>query len=68
MGDAHEARDEHGYKYTAFLAACLRGDAESIAALAKAGCDTTAKDNIGRTGLMHVAVTGSAEAMQVVVH
>ena len=47
-GDAPEARHEYGH--TEFLYACLKGDPKSIAELAKAGCDTTAKANNGRTG------------------
>eukprot|EP01046_Picozoa_sp_COSAG06_P058104 COSAG06_NODE_11559_length_1491_cov_4.337644_1_plen_104_part_10 len=34
---------------TAFLLACLEGNAESVSMLAEAGCDTAAKDNAGLT-------------------
>ena len=46
--------------------ACLKGDAESIAALARAGCDKAAKDNDGYTALMAAACSGSAAAVQAV--
>ena len=63
-GEAPEAKDEHGC--IAFFTACGNGDVQSIAALAKAGCNTTAKDNCGRTGLMMAAASGSAAAVQAV--
>ena len=45
-----EARDKHGVN--AFLAACQLGHAEIIALLARAGCNTGAKDDDGaRLGL-----------------
>ena len=47
-------------------AACPEGDPLSIAALIKAGCDTTTKVNNGQAGLMHAAASGNAAAVQVV--
>eukprot|EP01046_Picozoa_sp_COSAG06_P058105 COSAG06_NODE_11559_length_1491_cov_4.337644_2_plen_98_part_01 len=47
-GSELEAKDlESGA--TAFLLACLEGNAESVSMLAEAGCDTAAKDNAGLT-------------------
>ena len=59
-----EARDKDGD--TAFLAACSTGDPECIAELIKAGCNTTAKNNKGQTGLMEAAQSESAEAVRAV--
>ena len=61
-GSELAARDEDGD--TAFLRACRKGDAASIAALGRSGCDKAARDKHGRTALMAAAVTGSAAAVQ----
>ena len=47
-------------------AACPEGDLLSIAALIKAGCDTTTKVNNGQAGLMHAVASGTAAAVQAV--
>ena len=61
LGNAQlEERDEHGHT---FLSASLKGDAECIAELVKAGCDTAAKNNLDQTALM-LATDSSAEAVQ----
>jgi hypothetical protein len=52
--------------WTVASAACPEGDPLSIAALIKAGCDTTTKVNNGQAGLMHAAASGNAAAVQVV--
>lgn len=52
-----EARDEGGY--TAFLLACWKGDADSVAALAAAGCNTHVINSNGQTGVMLGAACSS---------
>eukprot|EP01049_Picozoa_sp_SAG25_P016967 SAG25_NODE_4148_length_879_cov_2.155128_1_plen_82_part_01 len=49
-----------------FLCACAAGDAARITALAEAGCDTTASDDEGATGLMNATSSGSAAAVKTV--
>eukprot|EP01047_Picozoa_sp_COSAG01_P033731 COSAG01_NODE_2496_length_7573_cov_15.650120_1_plen_1328_part_00 len=51
---------------TAFLLACSKGHAECIAALAKVGCDTAARNSNGYTGLMNAAYSGSEVAVEAV--
>ena len=55
---ALEARDERGY--TAFLMACLMGQAECAEALLAAGCDASAESINGTTALMIATVGGHA--------
>ena len=65
MGPAElEARSKHGS--TAFLYACEKGSAECIVELAEAGCDTTARNSNGGTGLMHAAALSGAAAVEAV--
>ena len=45
---------------------CPEGDPLSIAALIKAGYDTTTKVNNGQAGFMHAAASGNAAAVQAV--
>ena len=59
-----EARDEDGR--TAFFYACDKGDAECIALLVRAGCDTAAKNDHGYTGLMNAVRSKNAAAVQAV--
>eukprot|EP01047_Picozoa_sp_COSAG01_P029289 COSAG01_NODE_2003_length_8671_cov_9.134858_2_plen_1234_part_00 len=57
--------DEDDSGGTAFLLACFTGRVECIAALAEAGCDKAARNNIGRTGLMLAAASDSDSAAAV---
>jgi ankyrin repeat protein len=49
-----------------FLQACKGGCPERIAAAAEAGCDTVARTDDGRTGLMLAVESGSAAAVKAV--
>eukprot|EP01043_Picozoa_sp_COSAG02_P075789 COSAG02_NODE_15790_length_1141_cov_0.851248_1_plen_227_part_01 len=67
-GSDLEAKEEEEDGCTAFLYACLKGDAESVRILAKAGCDTTVRSADGQTGLTLAAVhdKGGATTVQAV--
>ena len=62
--DQLEARGQEGVN--GFLAACNKGVAEMITALARAGCNTAAKASRGYTALMEAAHSRSAAAVQAV--
>jgi hypothetical protein len=50
--------------FTAFLRACDTGEVECVKLLRKAGCDVTAWDKIGRTGLGLAAARGHAAVVR----
>ena len=49
---------------TAFLAACFYGHVDCMEALQQAGCDVSATNNHGRTGLHVSAMGGHAAAVR----
>jgi ankyrin repeat protein len=59
-----EASDEPGY--STFLRACADGCPERITAVVRAGCNITARDSTGQTGLMLAAGADTAAAVQAV--
>ena len=68
--DSGGAAEGHGAKggkeSVALLLACVKGHADSIAVLARAGCDTTAKTKDGWTALMAAVRSRNAAAVETV--